>query len=99
MVSGLAPGRLAVISRVGKSTFGRSLTGKPRYATVPNRAIAPISRLVAIGRSIKVWEMFIRASLFSVTAGGCVSESRARYQKLHVGSAGTATGSENLPNM
>ena len=27
MVSGLAPGRLAVTSSVGKSTFGRSLTG------------------------------------------------------------------------
>ena len=30
MVSGLAPGRLAVISSVGKSTFGRSLTGSAR---------------------------------------------------------------------
>src|SRR5579875_1745101 len=30
MVSGLAPGRLAVINKVGKSTFGRSLTGSPR---------------------------------------------------------------------
>ena len=30
MVSGLAPGRLAVTSSVGKSTFGRSLTGSAR---------------------------------------------------------------------
>ena len=30
MVSGLAPGRLAVTSRVGKSTLGRSLTGSCR---------------------------------------------------------------------
>ena len=30
IVSGLAPGRLAVTSRVGKSTFGRSLTGSER---------------------------------------------------------------------
>ena len=30
MVSGLAPGRLAVTCRVGKSTFGRSLTGSCR---------------------------------------------------------------------
>ena len=30
MVSGLAPGRLAVTSRVGRSTFGRSLTGSDR---------------------------------------------------------------------
>ena len=30
MVSGLAPGRLAVTRRVGKSTLGRSLTGSAR---------------------------------------------------------------------
>ena len=30
MVSGLAPGRLAVTRRVGKSTLGRSLTGSER---------------------------------------------------------------------
>ena len=30
MVSGLAPGRLALTSIVGKSTFGRSLTGSCR---------------------------------------------------------------------
>src|SRR5512136_737082 len=32
MVSGLAPGRLAFTRIVGKSTFGRSLTGKSWYA-------------------------------------------------------------------
>src|SRR6516225_6805478 len=58
MVSGLAPGRLAVTSSVGKSTFGRSLTASDRYATPPNSAMAAIRRLVAIGRSIKVWEIF-----------------------------------------
>ena len=30
MVSGLAPGRLAVTEMVGKSTLGRSLTGRAR---------------------------------------------------------------------
>ncbi len=30
MVSGLAPGRLAVTSSVGKSTLGKSLTGSAR---------------------------------------------------------------------
>ena len=30
MVSGLAPGRLAVTSSVGRSTLGRSLTGRLR---------------------------------------------------------------------
>ena len=33
IVSGLAPGSCAVTSSVGKSTFGRSLTGSERYAT------------------------------------------------------------------
>src|SRR5216684_729299 len=50
IVSGLAPGRLAVTSRVGKSTLGRSLTGSWRYATTPNSAMAAIIKLVAIGR-------------------------------------------------
>ena len=35
MVSGLAPGRLAVTWIVGKSTFGRSLTGRSLYAAYP----------------------------------------------------------------
>src|SRR5438105_15777236 len=59
MVSGLAPGRLAVTRSVGRSTFGRSLTGRARYATPPNRAMAAIIRLVAMGLSINAWEMFI----------------------------------------
>ena len=59
MVSGLAPGKLAVTSKVGKSTLGRSLTGSARYATIPNMAMAVISRLVAIGRSMNVCEMFV----------------------------------------
>ena len=32
IVSGLAPGRLALTWMVGKSTVGRSLTGSSRYA-------------------------------------------------------------------
>src|SRR5262249_46988450 len=59
IVSGPAPGRLAVTSSVGKSTFGRSLTGSERYATVPNNAIAAISKLVAMGRLMKPSEIFI----------------------------------------
>src|SRR5438477_13092247 len=59
MVSGLAPGRLAVTNSVGRSTFGRSLTANSRYATVPKRAIAAIIKLVAMGLSMKAWEMFM----------------------------------------
>src|ERR1039457_3992704 len=59
MVSGLAPGKLAVTCSVGKSTLGRSLTGSERYATMPNNAIATINKLVAIGRRINASEKFI----------------------------------------
>src|SRR5262249_21677032 len=59
IVSGLAPGSAAVARRVGRATLGRSLTGSGRYGTDPNSAIAAIRRLVAIGRSIKVDEVFM----------------------------------------
>ena len=61
IVSGLAPGSCAVTSSVGKSTFGRSLTGSDRYATRPNSAIAAISRLVAIGRLMNPSEIFTQS--------------------------------------
>jgi hypothetical protein len=60
MVDGSPPGRLACTCTVGKSTVGRSLTGRARYATAPNNAIAAIRRLVAIGRLIKSSEGFTR---------------------------------------
>ena len=41
MVSGLAPGRLAVTWMVGKSTLGRSLTGSGRYAMMPKIRMPP----------------------------------------------------------
>src|SRR6266516_6550526 len=59
IVSGLAPGRFAVTRRVGKSELGRSLTGNARYAIIPKSAIASIMRLVAIGRSMKIFDIFI----------------------------------------
>ena len=58
MFSGLAPGRFAVINRVGKSTLGRSLTGSELYATNPNIAMADIINVVAMGLSIKLCEIF-----------------------------------------
>src|SRR6187549_168499 len=59
IVSGLAPGSCAVTSSVGKSTFGRSLTGSERYATAPKSAMAAINRLVAIGRRMNPSEIFM----------------------------------------
>src|SRR6266542_2685986 len=49
IVSGLAPGKLALTRSVGKSTFGRSLTGSWRYAITPNNTKANVTRLVEIG--------------------------------------------------
>src|SRR5207344_387116 len=66
IVSGLAPGSWAVTRSVGKSTFGRSLTGSERYATMPNSAIAAMSRLVAIGRLMKPSEIFTRTDPHAV---------------------------------
>src|SRR4030067_1832653 len=37
IVSGLAPGRFAVPSKVGKSTLGRALAGSGRYPMTPHR--------------------------------------------------------------
>jgi len=39
---------------------GRSLTASVKYATIPNNAIAAISKLVAIGLRIKISEMFTK---------------------------------------
>src|SRR5207244_8407178 len=63
IVSGLAPGSVAVTSSVGKSTFGRSLTGRRRYATAPKSAIEAMSRLVTIGRLMNPSETFVALRL------------------------------------
>src|SRR6266566_1204187 len=44
IVCGLAPGRPAETVIVGKSTFGRSLTGSNRYAIIPNMRMPKITR-------------------------------------------------------
>src|SRR5205814_3475115 len=53
IVSGLAPGRLAFTEIVGKSTVGKSLTGKRRYATAPTKRIPIMTSAVIIGRRMK----------------------------------------------
>ena len=53
MVSGLAPGRLAEIWIVGKSTLGRSLTGRTRYAVIPKNRMPSMTKVVMTGRRIK----------------------------------------------
>ena len=58
MVAGSAPGKVALTLMVGKSTFGKSLTPNERKAKMPNMAMPAISRLLAMGRRMKVSERF-----------------------------------------
>ena len=53
MVSGPAPGSFARTTTTGKSTCGRGATGKSPKATMPARARARVSRVVATGLRIK----------------------------------------------
>ena len=59
MVSGLAPGRLAYTWSVGKSTFGRSLTGRARYPATPNSTMPSMTSVVITGLPIKIPVTFI----------------------------------------
>ena len=60
IVSGLAPGRLALTTMVGKSTLGRSLTGRYRYAISPNMTIASEISVVITGRRMKISAIFMK---------------------------------------
>src|SRR3954468_10186450 len=50
IVSGLAPGRFAFTEIVGKSTDGRSLTGRRLYDEMPKKRIPIITSAVITGR-------------------------------------------------
>src|SRR5689334_9042133 len=50
IVSGLAPGRPAFTWMVGKSTLGRSLTGRARYPATPKITNADMTKVVMTGR-------------------------------------------------
>ena len=63
IVSGLAPGRPALTWMVGKSTFGRSLTGNWRYAITPNTAMPSMISVVVTGRSMNSFERFMASPL------------------------------------
>ena len=49
----------ALTEIVGKSTFGRSLTGSVKYAITPKMLTANISRVVATARRMKNSVKFI----------------------------------------
>src|SRR5271170_4569518 len=57
MVSGLAPGRLALTWMVGKSTWGRAATGRLKKATSPKTRKAAAISEVATGRRMKGLDM------------------------------------------
>ena len=69
MVSGLAPGRLAYTWMVGKSTFGRSLTGRARYPATPNITMPIMTSVVMTGRLMKTPVMFIVSPFCYIVAG------------------------------
>ena len=71
MVSGLAPGTVALTWMVGKSTCGSGATGNSGNATMPTSASAAINSDVAIGRRMKTSEMFISSCPPAAARGGC----------------------------
>src|SRR5262249_42684001 len=96
IVSGLPPGRAAETTSVGKSTLGRSLTGRARYASTPKSAMASIRRLVAMGRRIHVADRFTENPLAALFAG----ELSARVAHLYLNARGQpdlSLGDHRLP--
>ena len=59
IVSGSAPGSVAVTWIVGKSTWGSGETGSRPQARIPLRARPIVSSVVATGRLMKGAEMFM----------------------------------------
>src|SRR3954451_9340226 len=57
IVSGLAPGSVAVIAMVGKSTAGSAETESSRYAKAPNTISDAVISVVITGRRIQASEM------------------------------------------
>ena len=86
MVSGLAPGKLALTEIVGKSTCGKGETGSILNAKAPARKMASVSKVVAIGRRIKLSEMFTPAAIGSgpsdESAGAANLPKASASQKL-----------------
>src|SRR5215472_13962415 len=62
IVCGLVPGSVALTVTVGKSTFGRSLTGSCRYATMPKTRMPIMTSVVMTGRLMNNVVKFIDCS-------------------------------------
>src|SRR5262249_11140883 len=63
IVCGLVPGSDALTVIVGKSTFGRSLTGNCRYATIPKTRMPIMTKVVITGRLMNNVVKFIDYSV------------------------------------
>src|SRR3954451_23573465 len=63
IVSGLAPGSVAVIEMVGKSTAGSAATDRSRYAKAPKTINDAVISVVITGRRIHASEMPIASCL------------------------------------
>src|ERR1700742_609569 len=74
IVCGLVPGSVALTVTVGKSTFGRSLTGSCRYATIPKTRMPIMTRVVMTGRLMNSVVKFIYDK---------VGDERSRSEQLH----------------
>src|SRR4029077_14952232 len=59
IVSGLAPGSVAVTWMVGKSTLGSVATASRREAKIPKTMIEAVMSFVITGRRIQASEIFI----------------------------------------
>ena len=89
IVCGLAPGNPADTEIVGKSTFGRSLTGRRRYAISPNMRMPSMTSVVATGRRMKSPEMLTaRAPILPLRWSQ--SWARRGYPLWHSGSDAAA---------
>src|SRR5271170_3378646 len=68
MISGLAPGREADTETVGKSTCGSGDTGNNLNAATPDKPIAAVSSVVAMGREMKGAEKFMARTAATAAA-------------------------------
>src|SRR5262249_62281804 len=71
IVCGLVPGSEALTVIVGKSTFGRSLTGNCRYATIPKTKMPIMTSVVMTGRLMNNVVKFIDCSVRKVLKYNC----------------------------
>src|SRR5262249_36799712 len=86
IVCGLVPGSVALTVTVGKSTFGRSLTGSCRYATIPNTRMPIMTNVVMTGRLMNSVVKFID---YRIVSSDSVQHNYANYGPTDLRTYGT----------